>query len=92
MRFAIKTSPQHTTFKDMLAVWQAADEMPIFGPHPVTVPGAVDGWFTMLERWGTRSFGDVATTALRYAEEGFRVTARGAWFFNRSAEMFAAFG
>ena len=30
MRFAIKTSPQHTTFKDMLAVWQAADEMPIF--------------------------------------------------------------
>ena len=30
MRFAIKTSPQHTTYKDMLAVWQAADEMPIF--------------------------------------------------------------
>ncbi len=69
-----------------------SEEMPIFGPHPVTVPGAVDGWFTMLERWGTRSFGDVATTALRYAEDGFPVTARGAWFFNRSAEMFAAFG
>ena len=25
-----------------------------------TVPGAVDGWFTLLERWGTRSFGEVA--------------------------------
>jgi gamma-glutamyltranspeptidase / glutathione hydrolase len=67
-------------------------EMPIFGPHPVTVPGAVDGWFTMLERWGTRSFVDVAATALHYADDGFPVTARGAWFFNRSAEMFAAFG
>jgi gamma-glutamyltranspeptidase/glutathione hydrolase len=69
-----------------------ADAMPIFGPHPVTVPGAVDGWFTLLERWGTRSFGDVAAAALHYAEEGFPLTDRGAWFFGRSAEMFAAFG
>ena len=30
--------------------------MPTFGPHACTVPGAVDGWFTLLERWGTRSF------------------------------------
>ncbi len=30
MRFGIKIAPQHTTYKDMLAVWQAADEMPIF--------------------------------------------------------------
>jgi hypothetical protein len=27
MRFAIKTSPQHTTFADMLDVWKAADEI-----------------------------------------------------------------
>src|SRR5690349_13093607 len=33
--------------------------MPVFGPHPVTVPGAIDGWFTMLDRWATRSFGDL---------------------------------
>ena len=30
MRFAIKTSPQHTTWTDMLAVWQRADEIDIF--------------------------------------------------------------
>jgi len=30
VRFGFKTSPQHTTFADMLAVWQAADEMEIF--------------------------------------------------------------
>jgi gamma-glutamyltranspeptidase/glutathione hydrolase len=66
--------------------------MPVFGPHPVTVPGAVDGWFTLLERWGTRSFGEVAATALHYAEGGFPVTARGAWFFNASGDLHAAFG
>ena len=27
MRFAIKTAPQHTTWDDMLAVWQAADDI-----------------------------------------------------------------
>lgn len=30
MRFGIKTSPQNTTWPDMLAVWQAADGMEIF--------------------------------------------------------------
>jgi F420-dependent oxidoreductase-like protein len=30
MRFAIKTAPQHTTYKDMLAVWQAADGIELF--------------------------------------------------------------
>lgn len=30
MRYGIKTSPQHTTWSDMLAVWQAADDMDVF--------------------------------------------------------------
>src|SRR5215510_2571279 len=30
MRFAIKTSPQHTTFQDMLAVWREADGIDLF--------------------------------------------------------------
>src|SRR5918911_312076 len=30
MRFAIKTSPQNTTWTDMLSVWQAADEIELF--------------------------------------------------------------
>src|SRR5207244_6412780 len=47
------------------------DRMPAFGPHPVTVPGAVEAWFVLLERFGTRSFADLAQPALRYAAEGF---------------------
>src|SRR6202167_450013 len=30
MRFAFKTSPQNTTWADMLAVWQAADDIEVF--------------------------------------------------------------
>ena len=30
MRFGIKTSPQNTTWPDMLAVWQAADDIELF--------------------------------------------------------------
>ena len=30
MRFAFKTAPQNTTWADMLAVWQAADDIDVF--------------------------------------------------------------
>jgi hypothetical protein len=30
VRFAFKTSPQNTTWSDMLAVWQAADDIDVF--------------------------------------------------------------
>lgn len=49
--------------------------MPMFGALPVTVPGAVAGWFHLLERWGTRSFGELSTAARRLATDGFEITA-----------------
>ncbi len=51
------------------------DGMPTFGALPVTVPGAVAGWAHLLDRWGSRSFGDVATAAVRLAADGFLVSA-----------------
>ncbi|MGO9872562.1 MAG: gamma-glutamyltransferase family protein [Acidimicrobiia bacterium] len=69
-----------------------SEAMPTFGPHACTVPGAVDGWFTLLDRWGTRSFGDVSAAARRYAIDGFPLTRRGAWFFARNAQTFEHFG
>lgn len=51
--------------------------MPVFGPHTVTVPGAVLGWFELLERFGTRPFAELSRPAHRYAQEGFALTARG---------------
>src|SRR5688572_17316646 len=52
--------------------------MPRSGPLAITVPGAVDAWFALLERFGTRSFGDLAEPAIAYAADGFPLTAAGA--------------
>lgn len=48
-------------------------EMPQRGIHSVTVPGAVHGWTTLLNSYGTKKLGDVLRAAIRHAEEGFPV-------------------
>ncbi len=50
------------------------DAVPEHGPFSVTIPGAVDGWATLLERYGTMSLAEALAPAIRYAEEGFAVT------------------
>jgi gamma-glutamyltranspeptidase/glutathione hydrolase len=55
------------------------DDPLLVGPHSVTVPGAIAGWFDLLERWGTRSFGDLAGDAIAYARDGFELTEMGAF-------------
>lgn len=77
---SVGRAPAAATVESVRAA-AGVDEMPAFGPHAVTVPGAVHGWFTLLERFGSRSFGDLAATALRLAEEGFPLTRRGAQTF-----------
>lgn len=49
-------------------------KMPEKGIHPVTVPGAVDGWGRLLERYGTMKLAQVLQPAIEYAERGFPVT------------------
>src|SRR5438477_1014520 len=44
------------------------------GIHSVTVPGAVDGWAKMHERFGKLPWKDLFQAAIEYAEEGFPVT------------------
>jgi gamma-glutamyltranspeptidase / glutathione hydrolase len=44
------------------------------GIHSVTVPGAVDGWAKMHERYGKLPWKDLFQAAIAYAQEGFPVT------------------
>lgn len=48
--------------------------MPRDGIHSVTVPGAVNGWAKMHQKFGKLPWKDLFQPAIAYAEEGFPVT------------------
>jgi gamma-glutamyltranspeptidase/glutathione hydrolase len=48
--------------------------MPTNGIHSVTVPGTVEGWVKLLDRFGKKKLRDVLKPAIQLAEEGFPVT------------------
>lgn len=41
-----------------------------------TVPGVVDAWYTLLDRWGTMTFAQVLQPAIDMAENGFPIGER----------------
>src|SRR5574340_1123198 len=41
-----------------------------------TVPGVVDAWYTLLDRWGTMTFAQVLAPAIEMAERGFPLNDR----------------
>jgi gamma-glutamyltranspeptidase/glutathione hydrolase len=47
--------------------------MPKKGIHTVTVPGAVDGWFALQKRFGSKSIAELLAPAIHYAEDGFPI-------------------
>jgi gamma-glutamyltranspeptidase/glutathione hydrolase len=65
-------SPESLTlqhFRDL-----GLDSIPYLGPLSVSVPGAVDGWYELHERYGRLPMSDLLQPAINYAEEGFPVT------------------
>ena len=48
-------------------------QMPTTGMEPVTVPGAFDGWVTLLDKHGTMKLAELLAPAIDYADNGFAV-------------------
>ena len=48
-------------------------QMPLAGMETITVPGAFDGWVTLLDKYGTMKLADLMAPAISYAENGFPV-------------------
>jgi gamma-glutamyltranspeptidase/glutathione hydrolase len=66
-------SPQSLTlqhFRDL-----GMESIPYLGPLTVSVPGAVDGWYELHERYGRLPMSELLQPAIDYADEGFPVTA-----------------
>nr|MCS5638049.1 gamma-glutamyltransferase family protein [Myxococcota bacterium] len=72
--------------------------MPGVGPDAVTVPGAVDAWVRLSERFGALPFPRLFESAIAYAREGFPVSPIVAATWPLAASLFegrdelAAFG
>ena len=50
------------------------EQIPYLGPLTVSVPGAVDGWFELHDRYGRLPMAELLAPAIAYAEEGFPVS------------------
>src|SRR6478672_965143 len=68
MRFAFKTTPQNSTWADMLAVWREADDIDVYESgwtFDHFYPIFTDSTGTCLEGWSTLTALAQATTRLR---------------------------
>jgi len=61
------------------------EKIPSYGPLPVSVPGAVDGWFEMHGKFGSMDMKEILQPAIDYAENGFPVSELIAWYMERGA-------
>lgn len=65
------------------------NHIPPVGPLPVSVPGAVDGWFELHAKFGKLNMADILQPTIDYAEKGFPVTEVIAHYLQRSTVSFA---
>ncbi|MEM7102241.1 MAG: gamma-glutamyltransferase [Bacteroidota bacterium] len=63
-------------------------KIPAYGPLPVSVPGTVDGWFELHDKFGSMPMSDILQPAINYAREGFPVTELIAYYIQRTAKRF----
>ncbi len=63
---------------------QGLTDIPAHGPLPVSVPGAVDGWFALHGRFGTLPMAQVLAPTIRYAREGHPLHQTVAYYWNLS--------
>ncbi|MEF8811888.1 MAG: gamma-glutamyltransferase, partial [Bacteroidales bacterium] len=65
--------------------------IPAHGPLPVSVPGCVDGWFELHEKFGSMSMEQVLQPAIGYAREGFPVSELIAYYWQINANYLQKF-
>jgi len=79
-------APQDMTIEMLKAM--GIDKIPPFGPLPVTVPGAVGGWAALHKRFGKKSFDELFTNAIYYADNGFPITEVVGYYLQLSSERY----
>ena len=67
------------------------EKIPAYGPLPVSVPGAVDGWFEMHGKFGSMEMQEILQPAIDYANNGFPVSELIAWYMEQGAKNLVRF-
>ena len=70
---------------------QGIDKIPSVGPLPVSVPGCIDGWFALHERFGKTPMAELLEPTIRYAEEGAPISELIAHYWERSVRVLSGF-
>ena len=73
------------------AVGPDAKIIPPYGPLPVSVPGAVDGWTTLHERFGALPLADVLAPAIGYAKSGAPISELIAYYWEIGSRTRSAY-
>lgn len=83
-------APMDLTLEDFQQ--QGFESIPYYGALPVSVPGAVAGWFAMHEKFGSLPMETLLGPAISYAETGFPLTELIAYYMQRSVNSFLRAG
>src|SRR5882672_328348 len=65
---------------------QGLKEMPKSGVHTIDVPGAVDGWQKLADKFGRKKLSEDLAPAIRTAREGFPVPELTASYWSQAAD------
>ncbi|GLP97358.1 gamma-glutamyltransferase [Paraferrimonas sedimenticola] len=82
-------SPLSLTLKDFQD--KGLTSIPAHGPLPVSVPGTVDAWFALHDKFGELPMSRLLQPAIDYAEAGFPVSELISYYLNRSAPKLSKF-
>lgn len=82
-------SPMSLTLEEFKK--RGLESIPSHGPLPVSVPGAVDGWFELHDRFGRLPMGEILAPAISYAENGFPVSELIAYYWGRSVPFLSQY-
>ena len=61
--------------------------IPSYGPIPVSVPGAVDGWWEMHQKFGKSEWKSLFQPAISYARQGFPIPEYIAYYWQRGIDI-----
>ncbi|RYV00535.1 gamma-glutamyltransferase [Shewanella sp. OPT22] len=68
---------------------QNLSSIPPYGMLPISVPGTVDGWFELHNKFGGMPMQKILQPAIDYANKGFPVSELIAYYWNRSVPKLA---